>query len=277
MQTVPGSTSTLRSDPSVAFDAAGTMYFGMENGVFQNNDVTKTQIGGTAMIATSKDEGRTWSPPVDVGAPFGIQNVTFPEVIGGDAGRAAYAFLGSTTPGNPEDTAFQGYWYLYTALTTDGGNTWTVSNLTPNDPVERACIYLAGNGSCPSSKRNLLDFMDITVDNHGRVLVGYADGCTGACVTEQNQPCADAQHICATGTNASVDKLSSIARETCGPSLLAKYDSANACAPTAAVPEAPWVPATALLGAAGVTGAWWRRARRRGDPAGHPAVASSAR
>ena len=49
--------------------------------------------------------------------------------------------------------------------------------------MQRGCIYLAGNGNCPSVKRNLYDFMDITVDNHGRVLVGYADGCTGTCVT----------------------------------------------------------------------------------------------
>ena len=263
VHTIPGSFSSLRSDPSVAFDGANKMYFGYEDGVYANNDVNTQQIGGHALIATSTDNGSTWSTPVDVGAPFGIQNVTFPEVIAGDAGRAAYAFLGSSTAGDPENTAFQGYWYLYVAITTDGGTSWTVQNLTPNDPVERACIFLAGDGSCPSSKRNLLDFMDITVDNHGRVLVGYADGCTGLCVTQQNQPCADTAHICASGSNKSTDAYSSIARESCGPVLLAQFDNSLACTLSTDVPELPWTPAVLLLGAIGV--ATWRRqvTRRR--------------
>jgi len=38
----------------------------------------------------------------------------------------------------------------------------------------------ASNGSCPSSKRNLFDFMDITADEDGHVLVGTAVLGTGA-------------------------------------------------------------------------------------------------
>ena len=227
---IPGSHVSIRSDPAVAFDAANRMYFAYEDGTYAGNDITTPQIGGRAMIATSPDQGATWTTPVDVGAAFGIQNVTFPEIIAGDTGRAAYAFLGSSSGGNPEDSTFKGFWYLYVAITSDGGNTWSVQNLTPGDPVERGCIYLAGNGTCPSVKRNLLDFMDITVDNHGRVLIGYADGCTATCVTQQNQPCSDA--LCSTGPTASTDKYSSIARETCGRSLLVAYDKALACRTT---------------------------------------------
>ena len=259
---VTGSTMTLRSDPSVAFDANNRMYFGYEDGVFASGDVKTPQIGGRAMIATSPDNGATWSTPVDVGAPLGIQNVTFPEVIAGDNGRAAYAFLGSSTSGNPEDTSFQGFWYLYVAFTYDAGQTWVVQNLTPNDPVERNCIFLAGNGSCPSVKRNLLDFMDVTVDNHGRVLVGYADGCDGTCVTQQTTPCPDT--ICATGATASTDRLVSIARQTCGQGLNALFDSALSCTNVAAVPETPLV--AGMIGAAAAAGAvvGWMRRRKRG-------------
>jgi hypothetical protein len=251
---IPGSHATLRSDPALAFDKANTMYFGYEDGVYAGNDLSdlSKQIGGHAMLATSSDDGAHWSTPVDVGAALGIQNVTFPEVIAGDAGHAAYAFLGSTTAGNPEDTSFQGLWYLYVASTSDGGKTWTTSNLTPGDPVERDCIYLAGDGSCPSSKRNLLDFMDITADKDGRVLVGYADGCTGLCVTEQTQPCADA--ICSKGDNASTDLMSSIAREDI-PSLAAIVPVET--------PEAPWTPALVVASALAVAGVWWRRSRRQ--------------
>jgi hypothetical protein len=37
---------------------------------------------------------------------------------------------------------------------------------------------------CENNKRNLLDFIDITLDEQGRVLVGWADGCVNRCVTE---------------------------------------------------------------------------------------------
>ena len=258
---IPGSNSTLRSDPSAAFDATNRMYFGYEDGVFPGNDVTLLQVGGRAMISTSANSGANWTTPVDVGAPFGIQNVTFPEVVGGDAGRAAYAFLGSPTGGNPENTSFQGYWYLYVAMTADSGSTWAVQNLTPGDPVQRGCIYLAGNGDCPSTKRNLYDFMDITVDNHGRVLVGYADGCTGTCVTLQTTPCSDV--ACATGATKSIDLQASVARESCGASLLTAHDADLPCAPTVAVPDLPWVPAAALAGVLFIA-LESRRRRRRG-------------
>lgn len=256
---IPDSTATLRSDPSTAADAANKWYFGYENSV---NDGGGNQIAGRATVSTSANNGATWSPSVDVGAPLGIQNVTFPEVMTGDSGRAAYAFLGSTTAGNPEDTGFPGFWYLYIAMTYDGGQNWSVSNLTPNDPVERGCIYLAGNGTCPSTKRNLLDFMDITADNHGRVLVGYADGCTTTCVTQQGQPCSDAN--CATGPTASTDRQVAIARETCGEGLNAQFDASLSCAAVnaAVTPDVPWVPAIVFAGVA-VAGVGWSRRRNR--------------
>ena len=233
VRTIPDSASTLRSDPSVAADAANKLYFGYEYGVHKGGDVNAEQIGGRAMITTSRDHGATWSRSVDIGAPLGIRNVTFPEVVAGSAGRAAYAFLGSSSAGDPENTTFKGFWYLYAAITDNGGSSWTLKNLTPGDPVERGCIYLAGTGNCPNpAKRNLYDFMDITVDNHGRVLVGYSDGCTGTCVTEQSKPCSNA--ACSTGPTASTDHYASIARETCGIGLLAKYAASLACAPSAA-------------------------------------------
>jgi len=284
---IPDSVSTLRSDPAVAADAAGTWYFGYEDGV---DNASGEQVAGRAMVSISKDDGTTWSPSVDVGAALGLQNVTFPEMIAGDPGRAAFAFLGSTTAGDPENQTFQGFWYLYVALTYDGGTTWTVQNVTPGDPVERGCIYLAGSGDCPDPpKRNLLDFMDVTASKDGRVAVGYADGCTGTCVTQQASPCADP--ACGTGATASADRYTSIARMTCGKGLVAAQDSALSCStgtttsatPTpspgttttaaaagaatpntgAASPAAGAASAAALLAAAGL-GLGARLRRRRG-------------
>jgi hypothetical protein len=245
VQTIPDSHATLRSDPSAAADRAGKVFYGYEDAV---TDSTGKQVGGRAKIAAATVDAAgvfTWSPSVDVGAAFGIRNVQFPEVIAGDSGRAAYAFLGTTSTGNPEDTSFVGEWDLYVAITVDGGASYTVTDVTPGDPVERNCTYLAGNGTCPSSKRNLLDFMDITVDKSGRTLVGYADGCTAAC--DQGQQCNSP--VCDTGPGASTARQAQIARLQCGPSLYAAFDNKYACA-AVAVPDARWAAVMLTIGAA---------------------------
>jgi hypothetical protein len=186
------------SDPSVGIGAHNTVYLGYEGG------------DGHAMIAVSHDHGATWSPSFDAGAAFGIQNSQFPEVVAGDDDRAAYAFLGTPTAGNDQSSSFQGVWHLYVAFTYDGGAHWTTIDATPTDPVQRGCIWLNGGGNpC----RNLLDFNDATVDALGRVLVGFADGCTSAkCVGPTGTP------------SDSRDALGTIARQNGGLGLFAAHD-----------------------------------------------------
>jgi hypothetical protein len=203
VRTVPDAhTSGSGGDPSVAAGKNNTIYFG-----YVNSD-------GHAKIAVSHDRGVSWSKSQDAGTPFGIQNAEFAEVIAGDDSRAAFAFLGTPTPGDDQSGDFLGVWHLYSAFTYDGGRTWTTSDATPSDPVQRGCIW-NGGGSNPC--RNLLDFNDITVDKVGRVLVGYADGCTGTCVTDSTQNAT-------TGPASAQDALATIARQTGGRGLFAAFD-----------------------------------------------------
>lgn len=192
---VPGSIAG-DTDPSVGIASDGTLYFGYQNG------------DGHARIAVSRDRGLTWSNNQDVGAALGIQNVVFSSVVAGDPDRAAFTFIGTTTGGNYQDTGnFPGIWNLYVAHTYDGGKSWVTSNATPNDPVQRGSICTGGT-TC-GTDRNLLDFMGVTVDKEGRVLVGFADGCIGTCVQ--------------TGPN-SFSSYASIARQADGRRLFAQYD-----------------------------------------------------
>jgi hypothetical protein len=196
LQKVPTSTPG-DSDPSVGLASDGTAYFG-----YQNSD-------GTARIAVSHDKGATWVNDQNVGAPLGVKNVVFPAVVAGDANRAAFAFLGTTTGGNYQDQAnFHGVWHLYVATTYDGGVSWVTTDATPNDAVQRGSICTGGT-TC-GDDRNLLDFMDVTIDKQGRVLVGYADGCTGAC---------------ASGGAENYDALATIARQSSGSTLFGAYDA----------------------------------------------------
>jgi hypothetical protein len=197
---VPGSTAG-DSDPSVGIGADGTVYFGYQNG------------DGHPRIAVSRDRGLTWQDDQDISAPFGIQNTVFPAVVAGDGDRAAFAYLGTPTAGNYQDAAFTGQWHLYVAHSYDGGKSWSTTDATPTDPVQAGCVWLGG-GSNPC--RNLLDFMDATVDAQGRVLVGYADGCTLACAANPN-PGDDP-------ANGYHSELASIARQDSGKRLFARYD-----------------------------------------------------
>ncbi|HEX9365603.1 MAG TPA: sialidase family protein [Vicinamibacterales bacterium] len=203
VRTVPDARSiSPGSDPSVAAGANNTIYLGYVNG------------DGHAKVSISRDRGLHWTKSQDAGTPFGIQNAELAEVMAGDDGRAAFAFLGTQTAGDAQAADFLGVWHLYVAFTYDGGRRWTTSDVTPADPVQRGCIW-NGGGSNPC--RNLLDFNDITVDRTGRVLIGYADGCTGTCVGDPTQNAS-------TGPATAQDALATIARQAGGRGLFAAFD-----------------------------------------------------
>src|SRR5881398_2186707 len=198
-------------DPALSIDASGRVYFAFSN------------FGTSAGVAVSEDKGNTWRNIFNVGAAYGVHNVAFPTATAGDAGRAAIAFYGSTTPNGPttgdsNDTTFTGVWHLYVAHTFDGGNTWTTSDATPTMPMQRGGLLRGGGADIV---RNLADFFDMTVDQQGRVLVGYANGCAGG-------PCSQAA---ATAHGNAYTVSATIARQSSGRRMLAAFDST---APTSA-------------------------------------------
>jgi VCBS repeat-containing protein len=210
---VPG-TSSGNWDPSVAIGKDNAIYFGMDDS------------DRHPRIAASHDGGLTWSTPVDVGAAFNIQRTAFPAVVAGDAGRAAFAFLGTPTPGDDQTPTYNGEWHLYIATTFDGGQNWNTSDVTPTDPVQRGAICASGP-SCTASLRNLLDFFDAVIDQEGRVVVGYTDGC----VTAQ---CINGGPNDATAKNA-------IARQSGGKRMFAAFDPVEP-----SLPKAPAVTANLI-------------------------------
>lgn len=224
IRTVDGSTAG-DTDPSVGIGADGTIYFGYADG------------DGHPRVAVSHDRGATWLHVQDVGASHGIQNSVFPAVIAGDDNRAAYFFLGSTTPGangRATDLSFPGTWFPYIATTYDGGATWVTVNATPNDPVQRGVICTNGT-ACPDGTRNLLDFNDLTVDKQGRPLAAYADGCvTAECIRGVDR---NGDGRIDSNDNDGTDKAT-IIRQTGGKRLFAAFD------PTNTTPAPPLVVAT---------------------------------
>jgi hypothetical protein len=204
-----------KSDPSVGVAIDGTLYFG-----YQAND-------GHPHIAVSTDKGATWGKDTDVGAIVvnggPVLNTTFPAVVAGDSGRAAFAFFGSETGGtnfhcgNGEDCSpappFPGVWYLYVATTFDGGTTWFTQNVTPGDPIQRGGI--CNGGTC----RNLLDFFDATIDKEGRIVIGYDDGCISA--------------SCINGGANDFTAKAAIARQSGGRRMFSAFDPVEPALPGA--------------------------------------------
>ncbi|MDQ3907659.1 MAG: glycoside hydrolase, partial [Acidobacteriota bacterium] len=196
-------------DPSVGVGAGGTVYVGYDNG------------DGRPHVAVSKDRGHSWVLDQNVGHDLNIRDTAFPAVTAGDDDRAAFAFLGAQTSPGSNDAV----WHLYVATTYDGGNSWITTDATPNDPVQLGTIC-AGGISCSGGDRNLLDFIDATVDSQGRTLVGYADGCIGC-----------------TSPGGSRAHLATIARQQCGRRLYHANDPQTDDCNTAATPTPTPTPA----------------------------------
>jgi hypothetical protein len=227
--------SAATDDPAVAIDngnacpqcaspilAGGRLYYlGAANGT-------------AAMVATSDDQGRTWSNIYDVGAIYGVNNVAFPAAVAGDGGRAAVAFYGATGGvGDSSGDGFTGIWHLYVAHTFDGGAHWTTSDVTPRLPMQRMGLLRGGGGPMD---RNLLDFFDVTIDRDGRVQVGYVNGCAGG-------PCSQAP-VNADGsttvTGNAYTATATIARQSSGRRMIAAKDPTS----STSAPGMPFVTAT---------------------------------
>jgi hypothetical protein len=209
-------------DPSVGVDDNGTVYFAFSN------------ASTAAAVATSSDNGVTWTNIYNVGAIYGINNVAFPATVGGSAARAAVAFYGATGgTGDSGSDQFTGVWHLYVAHTFDGGAHWTTTDATPNLPMQRMGLLRGPGGP---ANRNLLDFFDITIDRDGRVQVGYVNGCSGG-------PCSQAP-VNADGstsvTGNAYTATASIARQSSGRRLIAAKDPTN----STSVPGMPFVTET---------------------------------
>lgn len=245
VRSVPGSTAG-GSDPAVGIG---------------RGDVIREAIGGApigrvylgyadgdnrAVITTSSDRGVTWTQPLDVGAVFGVNNVAFPAVVAGDDDRAAFAFYGTPTAGGLQGPRFSGTWHLYVAHTYDGGQTWTTVDATPNDPLQRGCIWLGGGANIC---RNMLDFMGIDVDKRGRVVVGYNDGCAGA----------ECSQALATAVGNSYTSIAAVARQVGGKRLFAQFDPPQVSTP-------PGVPYVTALRNGGVVHLAWSISNNGGSP-----------
>ncbi len=201
------------SDPSIAIGGDNTLYYFYVSSENQGNEGHMyVQITNNITSLTP-----TWSAPFDLGASHGIKNAVFPEavaasfgpnVVPADGARAAVGFVGTDQAGYYEGASFPGVWYLFIATTFDHGAHWSVVNATPNDPVQGKIGIWQGGGS--NANRNLLDFNEVTLDERGRILLAYDDGCVGDCISDPSK--------------GSYGARMRVARQIGGKSLISAFD-----------------------------------------------------
>jgi len=203
---VPDSTTRARMDPYVDSDKANTMYLAYVDGT----DKMKVAV---------KQKGGAWAKSVDVGKAAGVKSTAVQLGVGGSAGRAAVAYLGSKTGPqgalDAQNTTFAGTWQMYISTTLDSGRTWSTQQVTKDEkyPVQVGCIRKTSN-TC--AHRNLYDFNGITVDRLGRVQVMAADGCT------KNRGCVNGTTYDSQPSPKDNTNVGFIVRQECGPSLFAE-------------------------------------------------------
>ncbi|MBV8982636.1 MAG: exo-alpha-sialidase, partial [Acidimicrobiia bacterium] len=158
----------IYNDPGASFgkifdnqsiDGGGTLYVVAAG-------KTKAGQGTTNLwLFTSHDHGVTWSPPIQVNTHDLKANV-MPAIAGGLAkDQVVLGWFGSTNASDPNNTKAQ--WRYYSALSFDGGKTFTQSVVTP-DVIHYGDICTQGVfcGLIPGQpgNRNLADFSSVAVD-----------------------------------------------------------------------------------------------------------------
>jgi uncharacterized repeat protein (TIGR01451 family) len=124
--------------------------------------------------------GTYWTPETQLN-PSSIHSTAFPEVVGGANGHIAVAYMGSTdcAQGQSDLCATSSHWQTYVDVISDASPLWKGG--TTNVVVGQASHRVAHLGSvCTSGTtctgdRSLLDMIDVSYDQNGRVGVIYSD------------------------------------------------------------------------------------------------------
>lgn len=154
-----------------------------EIAVDAENNVYLTWVGRDhrLYLSISRDHAETWSTPIAVSPPQ-VGSVVWPTAQAGDPGRVAFAYIGTEDDAKgPWEVKNETRWHLYYTYSInglDGNPAFVTIRATDNDdPVQRGTICVSSS-QCKDGNRNLLDFIDLTLDADGRSYVAFADGCT---------------------------------------------------------------------------------------------------
>lgn len=155
-------------------------------------------------LTMSKDEGKSWSKPMMVGAP-GVNETNLPSLDVGGVGKVAIAYMGSeNSPGMPfpespgtttnpncaiaqlecpppeeyKKTTWNGYVTVTRNALAKRPVFYSTTVNDKRDPLKR---QTCGPGRCGLQ---ILDFIDVTIAPDGRVWSSWVDACTTGCAAK---------------------------------------------------------------------------------------------
>ncbi len=196
-----GTQVAVSHDSGASWSPTAHVTNGMYGGLAIDSDLATDEDGhvyllspggdGRMHVSTSTTRGTSFEDPVPVSPP-NVTMTALPLATAGDAGNAAFAYLGTShdvsTWDRPEPSHAppEADWHLFLTTTQDALSddpTFTTIQITPDeDPVQRGCIWLKGGSS---ECRNLLDFNGM-VEHEGRPYIAYTDGCDACPDDEQS-------------------------------------------------------------------------------------------
>jgi hypothetical protein len=180
---VMSKTDTPFVDPSVSVDSKGNVY-----GTWIDNK-------GFLSMAVSRNDGKSWSKPVEVARGW---TANMPVIVAGDPGKIAIAYPAtddlqkgyrtkgySMSGGDPEVTRGVSW----------GGNITTSTNALDAKPKFDTVVTTGkdplGRGAmCGAATRcNIqIDFIEAVIGPDGRPYAAFIDGCTGQCAESAAMP-----------------------------------------------------------------------------------------
>jgi uncharacterized repeat protein (TIGR01451 family) len=210
----------VTSFPWIAIDTAGNAYVTWDNGgqiYYSYSRITDRSNDPGA----GGRPGTTWSPAVKVNLPS-VGSAVLPEVTAGDAGRIAITYVGTTEfSGIPDNAPDATRWNVYAAVLPDAlSATPTVeSGVVSHRFMHLGNVCTGGTGCTtnPAADRSLLDMIDLSFDEAGRVGVIFMDNYS----TFQDIPGSEDD-----------PPFVQFAKQTSGPSVLANVGTVNVSVPT---------------------------------------------
>jgi hypothetical protein len=163
-------------DVVLAVDRAGNLYVVWSQVPFD------TTGGAQLFLASSTDDGDTWTAPKPIPTP-GLRTNIFPWIAAGDSGRLDLAWYGTTSVdsdsktgcGGPADV--HGDWGVYFTQTLDGLS--ASPEFTQPSLVSEHFVHRGGIASAPGGKfcgnGVLGDFLELRVGLQGEANIVYAD------------------------------------------------------------------------------------------------------
>ncbi len=132
-------------------------------------------------LATSTDQARTWSAPVQVNNPNTfdvngrqVRTNLFPWLVPGDRGRVGIVWFGSNAANNGDNNGDWAVYYAFTKNALDDIPTFLQVRAS-NHFIHASNVSEAGLGSGPANNRNLLDFFQVDMDPKGAAVIAFAD------------------------------------------------------------------------------------------------------